>query len=40
VGLTATDSWFAYPNSTNLTNVNIPIDPTKTNVFYRLLRPF
>jgi autotransporter-associated beta strand protein len=40
VGLTATNSWFAYPNSTNLTNVNIPIDLTKTNVFYRLLRPF
>jgi len=40
VSLTATNFWFAYPNSTNLTNVSIPIDPTLTNVFYRLLRPF
>lgn len=40
VSLTATNFWFAYPNSTNLTNVSIPIDKTTTNVFYRLLRPF
>jgi autotransporter-associated beta strand protein len=40
VSLTATNFWFAYPNSTNLTNVSIPIDSTSTNVFYRLLRPF
>jgi autotransporter-associated beta strand protein len=40
VSLTASNFWFAYPNSTNMTNVSIQIDPTQTNVFYRLLRPF
>jgi autotransporter-associated beta strand protein len=39
VGLTVTNSWFAIPNSTNLTNLNVVVDPTKTNVFFRLLHP-
>lgn len=39
IGLTATNSWFAIPNSTNLTNLNIVVDSTKTNVFFRLLHP-
>lgn len=36
VGLTARNMWFAYPGSASLTNVSIPMDRTKTNVFYRL----
>jgi len=36
VGLRATDQWFAYPGSTSVTNESLTIDPTKTNVFYRL----
>jgi autotransporter-associated beta strand protein len=36
VGLTATNMWFAYPGSASLTSVAIPIDTTRTNVFYRL----
>lgn len=39
-GLTATSQWFPYPNSANLTNVNIPVDPTKTNVFFRMAYPY
>jgi fibronectin-binding autotransporter adhesin len=40
VGLTAPGSWFAVPNSTNLTNLTVTLDPGQTNVFYRLVRPF
>ncbi len=40
VGLTATNQWFAYPNSANLTNVNINMDPKKTNVFFRMAYPY
>ncbi|HEV2434527.1 MAG TPA: autotransporter-associated beta strand repeat-containing protein [Verrucomicrobiae bacterium] len=36
VGLAATNMWFAYPGSASVTNVTIPIDTTRTNVFYRL----
>jgi autotransporter-associated beta strand protein len=39
VGLTAAGSWFSIPNSTNLTNLSITIDPGATNVFFRLLHP-
>ena len=39
VGLTATNQWFAYPGSTSVTNVSIPIDQTKTNVFFRMVYP-
>ena len=39
-GLSATSQWFPYPNSANLTNVNIPMDPTKTNVFFRMAYPY
>jgi hypothetical protein len=39
VGLTASNSWFAIPNSTDITNLNIVIDPTTPNVFFRLLHP-
>ena len=40
VGLTATNQWFPYPNSANVTNVNITIDPTKTNVFFKMVYPY
>jgi fibronectin-binding autotransporter adhesin len=36
VGLAAANMWFAYPGSTSLTNVTIPMDRTRANVFYRL----
>jgi len=32
-------SWFTYPGSTNVTNVNIVINPSRTNVFFRLANP-
>jgi len=35
-GLTATNAWFPYIGSASVTNVNIPIVTTKTNVFFRL----
>jgi hypothetical protein len=40
VGLTATNQWFPYPNSANLTNVNITIDPVKINVFFKMQYPY
>ena len=40
VGLTATSQWFPYPNSANLTNVSITMDPTKTNVFFKMQYPY
>ena len=39
-GLTAASQWFPYPNSANLTNVNITMDPSKTNVFFRMVYPY
>jgi autotransporter-associated beta strand protein len=40
VGLTATSQWFPYPNSANLTNVNVTMDPSKTNVFFKMQYPY
>jgi hypothetical protein len=40
VGLTATTQWFPYPNSANLTNVSIIMNPAKTNVFFRMQYPY
>lgn len=40
VSLTAANQWFPYPNSANLTNVNITIDPAKTNVFFKMQYPY
>lgn len=40
VGLSATNQWFPYPNSANLTNVDILMDPAKTNVFFRMVYPY
>ena len=39
VGLTATNSWFPIPNSANLTNLNVIINPSGSNTFFRLLHP-
>jgi autotransporter-associated beta strand protein len=40
VSVVAATNWFAVPNSSNVTSIVIPIYPSRTNVFYRLLRPF
>jgi hypothetical protein len=39
VGLTTTNQWFAYPGPTSVTNVNITLDATRANVFFRLAYP-
>jgi autotransporter-associated beta strand protein len=39
VGLTSTGSWFPYPGSASVTNVNITINPAQPNVFFRLVYP-
>ena len=39
VDLANTNDWFAYPGSASVTNVNITIDPTQTNVFFRMVYP-
>jgi len=40
VGLTATSQWFPYSGSASITNVNITINPGKTNVFFRMVYPY
>ena len=32
-------NWFAYPGSTSVTNVTVPVNPGSTNVFFRLVYP-
>lgn len=39
VGITASNQWFTYPGSATVTNVNITINPAKTNVFFRMVYP-
>ena len=41
VSLTTPGAWFNYPadGSVTVTNVTITVDPAKTNVFYRMLKP-
>jgi hypothetical protein len=39
VGLSAPGSWFPVPGSAAVTNLSLPIDPTKPNVFYQLRHP-
>ena len=39
VSLTATTNWFLVPGSAASTSINITVNPTKTNVFYRLVYP-
>jgi fibronectin-binding autotransporter adhesin len=40
VSVAAPSQWYPYPDSTSLTNVNITLDPTKTNVFFRMAYPY
>lgn len=40
VGLEASGQWFPYPNSANLTNVDITMDPAKKNVFFKMAYPY
>jgi hypothetical protein len=37
VGLAASNQWFPYPGSASVTNVNITINPSQTNVFFRMV---
>jgi len=39
VGLGASGSWFPVPGSAAVTNLSLPVDPTKPNVFYQLRYP-
>lgn len=41
VGLASSGSWFNYPanGSVTVTNVTVSMDPSKTNVFFRMLKP-
>jgi fibronectin-binding autotransporter adhesin len=39
VSLTDTNFWFDYPGSTGTNNIIISIDPSRTNVFFRLVYP-
>ena len=41
VSLRATNAWFNYPSNglVAATNVTITVDPTKTSVFYRMVKP-
>jgi autotransporter-associated beta strand protein len=41
VGLVNGSAWFNYPanGAVNVTTVNITMDPAKTNVFYRMVKP-
>jgi len=39
VSLASTNSWFPFPNSAAVTNVAVTVDPSKANVFFRLVYP-
>lgn len=39
MGLAATNQWYPYPGSTNLTNVSINIDTNNASMFFRLAYP-
>lgn len=39
VGLNSPTNWFAYPNSSNVTSLSLPVNRAKTNVFFRLVYP-
>lgn len=39
VAVNLTNQWFTYPGSTSLTNVNLTINPAKTNVYFRMVKP-
>jgi hypothetical protein len=39
VSLLAPGSWFAVPGSSAMNQITVPIDPARTNVFYRIVYP-
>jgi len=39
VSVASPTNWFAYPGSTSVTNVTVPVDPGSTSVFFRLVYP-
>ena len=39
VGLDTPAAWYNYPGSASLTNVNIPISKTLTNLYFRMIHP-
>ena len=39
VSLTASNQWFTIPGSSSVTNSSITLDPTKFNVFFRMVHP-
>ncbi len=39
VSLAATSGWFTVPGSGSTNGISIPVDPSRTNVFFRLLYP-
>ena len=39
VSVASPTDWFAYPGSTAVSNVTVPVDPGSTNVFFRLVYP-
>lgn len=39
VGVANTNQWFPYPGSSSVTNVVVTINPSKANVFFRLVYP-
>jgi autotransporter-associated beta strand protein len=40
VDLANASAWHPYPSSATLTNVDITLDPSKTNVFFKLVNPY
>jgi hypothetical protein len=39
VGIAASNSWYNIGGSSSVTTLNVNIDTTEPNVFYRLLKP-
>ena len=39
VSLTATNAWYTYPGSQTTNSASVPVDPSQTNVFLRLVYP-
>jgi len=39
VSLAITNDWFAVPGAASTNSVQLTVDPTKTNVFYRMVQP-
>jgi hypothetical protein len=39
VSLALTNDWFPVPGTGGTNSVQIPVDPAKANVFYRMMQP-